>query len=499
MDLFSTMAQHIPDNLNFQQHGQALKLQPSAGMSWIQVAKDAPYFVTDQGEDWTPVGQNDAITWPELHGVFRRKDLTGAKAYLQMLSDHGVTCLRLMMEYCHGEHRYLEKPAGRFQPNMVRLWDDIFALCEDYGLRILLTPYDTFWMWIRWAHHPYNQKNGGPCSKRGEWLLSADMRNAIKQRLAFATERWGASGALFAWDLWNEIHPAHAGDSAGCFAEFIEDVGSFVKKTELRLHGRAHPQTVSVFGPVLNNDTRIADTAFRHPDLDFASIHFYETGTIDHPKNTVDAAVSTGCLTREALAHTENNRPFFDSEHGPIHTFKDHHKTLPEPFDNEYFRHMQWAHFASGGAGGGMRWPNRHPHSLTAGMRIAQQGLARFLPLINWQHFRRRNLNNEILVSDRALAVFGCGDQEQAVLWLLRTNTVNKKGMLDPGAEALSVSAKIPGLKPGRYRITAWNTKAGTAAMVYESDQAYEGHLNIPIPPVTTDLALAIRYIGIAG
>ena len=29
---------------------------------------------------------------------------------------------------------------------------------------------------------------------------------------------------------------------------------------------------------------------------------------------------------------------------------------------------MSWAHLASGGAGGGMRWPNRHPHVLTSGM-----------------------------------------------------------------------------------------------------------------------------------
>src|SRR3712207_8786775 len=53
-------------------------------------------------------------------------------------------------------------------------------------------------------------------------------------------------------------------------------------------------------------------------------------------------------------------------------------------------RHMQWAHFAAGAAGGGMRWPNRRPHVLTEGMRKAQHALAGFLPLIDWAHFRRR-------------------------------------------------------------------------------------------------------------
>ncbi|MBE7171315.1 MAG: cellulase family glycosylhydrolase [Williamsia sp.] len=493
------MAGDISGIVAVQEPKRPIRLEPSPGMPWIEVAKDAPYFTTDQGEDWTPIGQNDAITWPELRGLFRRKDFSGARQYLHMLSQHGVTCLRLMLEYCHGEHRYLEKPAGSFQPNMIRLWDDIFALCEEYGLRILLTPYDTFWMWIRWKHHPYNKKQGGTCQARGQWLLCTDTRKAIKQRLAWATERWGGSGALFAWDIWNEIHPAHAGDSADCFAEFIEDVGSFLRQTELRLHGRAHPQTVSVFGPVLDKHPHVAEPAFRHPALDFASIHFYEKDTIDRPRNTVDAAVSTGRLTREALAHAPGNRPFFDSEHGPIHHFKDHHKTLPEPFDDEYFRHMQWAHFASGGAGGGMRWPNRHPHSLTAGMRRAQQSLARFVQLINWQQFRRRNLNKETEVSERALTPFCCGDEEQVVLWLLRTDTIGKGGMLYPAHEARQASAKISGLRPGRWQITVWDTSSGSEKDMYETVQACHGDLTISIPPVYTDLAFAIRYTGIPG
>lgn len=496
MDLSNTVAQPKDQlSFNFEGHRQKRALQPQPGMPWIEAAKNAPYFVTDTGEDWTPIGQNDAITWPELRGVFLRKDLASAEAYFQMLSQHGVTCLRLMLEYCHGRHRYLENPAGRFQPNMIRLWDDVFALCEKYGMRVLLTPYDTFWMWLRWSHHPYKQTNGGPCGKRNQWLLCADTRTAIKQRLAFAAERWGGSGALFAWDIWNEIHPAHAGDKIDVFAEFIDDVGSFLRQTELRLYGRAHPQTVSVFGPVLQKEPGAAECIFRHPALDFASIHFYESSTIDHPKNTIDAAISTGRLTREALLHTQGNRPFFDSEHGPIHTFKDHRKTLPEPFDDEYFRHMQWAHFASGGAGGGMRWPNRHPHSLTAGMRKAQQALARFLPLINWQQFRRTNLNKEIILQGDGLSVFGCGDNEQAVLWIMRTGA-NKKGMLSRDAEAIAATVGIPGLKPGKYQLITWHTETGTAGNVFETDHADEEYLYLPMQQIVTDLAFAIRRIG---
>jgi mannan endo-1,4-beta-mannosidase len=468
-------------------------------LPWIATAPGVPYFHDEHGRDWTPIGQNDAVTWPDLAGLFRRRDLGAVSAYLRMLRAHGVTCLRLMLEYCHGEHRYLERPAGRFQPNMVRLWDDLFALCELHGLRILLTPYDTFWMWIRWSRHPYASANGGPCGSRRRWLLCSEMRAAVKQRLAFATERWGGSGALFAWDLWNEIHPAHAEDSAECFDDFVEDVSGFLRRTELRLHGRTHPQTVSVFGPAMAKDPRVAPCAFRHPSLDFASVHFYEFGTIDNPRNTIDPAVAVGRLTREALAEIVDKRPFFDSEHGPIHTFKDKKVTLSEPFDDEYFRHIQWAHLASGGAGGGMRWPNRHPHSLTPGMRAAQRSLAAFLPLVDHGRFQRRNWNREIEVSDPAFAPFGCGDGNQAVLWLLRTDATAPDGTLLPSAPPRSLCVRVRGLRPGRYRVTTWDTRAGAALAAGElrhTAETAEDSLTLPLQQVRTDVAVALQRTG---
>jgi mannan endo-1,4-beta-mannosidase len=462
-----------------------------ASLPWIQVAADAPYFVTEDGEPWTPIGQNDAVSWPELDGLFRRRDLAGVEAHLRYLRAHGVTVLRLMLEYAHREHRYIERPAGVFQPNMVRLWDDLFALCERVGMRILLTPFDTFFTWIRWEKHPYNRRNGGPCASREELLLCPDTRQAILARLAFATERWGGSGALFAWDLWNEMHPIHVGNRLELFHPVIAELSGFMRDLETRLHGRAHPQTVSVFGPELIWKPVLVDPILRHPDLDIANSHFYEEGTIDDPRDTVAPAVSVGRLVRQALADTTEGRPFFDSESGPIHTFKDRHKTLPEPFDDEYFRHMQWAHFASGGAGGGMRWPNRDPHVLTHGMRVAQRGLAGFLPLIDWPRFRRRNLNGELRVSLPSVEPFGCGDGAQAVVWLLRRDTIGADGRLRRDAAPIRPVITIPGLAPGRYLATAWDTESGAAVASWEADANADG-LTLK-PSLVTDVAIAVR------
>ncbi|MBD0277160.1 MAG: hypothetical protein ICV81_04230, partial [Flavisolibacter sp.] len=371
----------------------------------------------------------------------------------------------------------------------------LFALCEKHELRILLTPFDTFWMWIRWKHHPYNKRNGGHCAQRSQWLLCPQTLDAIKGRLTFAARHWGGSGVLFAWDLWNEIHPSHAENNTDVFYEFVSEISRHLRQIETKLYGRSHLQTVSLFGPVLQEHPAVADVIFRHPMLDFATTHFYDAKTINHPKDTVAPAICTGALVREALEHLSIDRPFFDSEHGPIHAFKDLHRTLPESFDDEYFRHIQWAHIASGGAGGGMRWPNRHPHILTKGMREAQHSLSQFLSFINWQSFRRQNLNEEVRLSTPAFATFACGDRQQAIVWLLRQDRLNKKGMIDTEADALPLTVLIPGLEEGTFNIFFWNTITGEMKKAVIEKVGF-GELLIDVPPVKKDVAIAVVKIN---
>ena len=459
-------------------------------LPWIETRPGSPYFVTENGDPWTPVGANEAVSWPELAGLFRRRDLPGVEAHLRRLRDDGVTVMRLMLEYAQGEHRYLEKPVGTFAPNMVRLWDDLVAMCERTGMRLLLTPYDTFFMWTRWGRHPYHRRNGGPCGSRRTWLTCPRTREAIRGRLAFASGRWGGSPAIFAWDLWNEMHPEHAGGDAGAFGAFIDDLGPWLRAFERERHGRAHPQTVSIFGPELLKHPATVEPIFRHPALDFANTHLYEFPAIDRPKSTVAAALAVGRLMRAAVLEATDGRPVFDSEHGPIHLFKDKKVTLPEAFDDEYFRFMQWAHLANGGAGGGMRWPNRHPHTLTRGMREAQGALGRFLPLVDWTTFRRRNLNAEIGVSDAgSVAAFGCGDGAQAVVWLLRTGSLTADGTL-ASVVPKKVGIVIPELETGVYRVLLFDTVLGRVRKECRVSHS-GGGLRIEVE-IERDLAIAI-------
>jgi hypothetical protein len=463
-----------------------------ATLPWIEVALDAPYFIDDTGAPWTPIGQNDAISWVEFAGLFRRRDLPAVERHLRWLADHGVTCLRLMVEYAQVRHRYFERPAGRVVPAMIQLWDDLFAMCERLGLRILLTPVDTFWMWLHWRHHPWNREQGGPLRHPSELLTCRDTRQVIKDRLSFIVRRWGGSGALFAWDLWNEIHPAQGGNSAHPFPEFIADLSAHVRALETELYGRSHPQTVSLFGPELQlqPDQPIAEPIFRHPDLDFATIHIYRTGSIDDPKNTVAPAVAMGGVVAECLTEITDTRPFLDTEHGPIHSFKDKKRTLPEAFDDEMFRHTAWAHMASGGVGGGMRWPNRTPHTLTRGMRLAQKAMTAFLPQIDWATFRRTNW------SDRVTAPhfhrFACGDDGQALVYLLRRHATGRDGRIRPDVEAVAPAVTIDRIADGAWQVTGWDTTAGHETETLTA-MASDGLLRFTPAPITGDRVFALR------
>ncbi|MBE9461452.1 hypothetical protein ACFP1I_01630 [Dyadobacter subterraneus] len=459
-------------------------------LPWIRLSQDSPYFVDENGSDWTPIGQNDAITWPDLEGLFKRKNIRAVEGHFAFLAAHGVNCLRVMLEYCQTENRYFERPAGRFQPNMIQLWDDLFALCEKYKLRILITPFDTFWMDRRWKQHPYNAANGGPCKRKSQWLTSPETLDAIKNRLTFVTERWGSSGVLFAWDLWNEINPAHALGKTDGLYEFITELSVHVRTLEKRLYGKTHPQTVSVFAPLIER-YQMKDLIFRHPELDFASTHFYETGTINNPKNAIYAAITTGEMVRDALAHLPAERPFFDSEHGPIDHYR-RKRNLPELFDDQYFLHMQWAHLSSGAVGGGMRWPYRQPHVLTHGMRRAQRNMAEFIKMINWKTFRRENLNSEIEISDSHFEVFGCGDHTQGIVWLLKKEKTGRNKIVQPNPKKVSLTIQIPGLEDGLYKIHVWDTLSGEIDM-FQIEKS--GHMEVRLTLNVNNVALAILKI----
>ncbi len=466
-------------------------------LSWVRVAPGRRYFETEDGRPFLIIGQNDALTWPELEGLLGRRDIPAVERHLRWLEAHGVTTLRVMLEYV-GDGLYLERRPGEFDPITVQAVDDLVRLCERQGLRLLLTAFDTFFTWVMWDEHPYNECRGGPCRRRLDLLLKPEGMAAVKRRIAFAVEQWGGSGAVFAWDLWNELGHDHGVESEAIDASMAEalwaivgELSAHVRRIERQRFGRTHLQTVSHFGAEPRGP--LADLIFRHPDLDFATTHVYEPGAIDAPTNTVAGADAMARWVRHALAEIRDGRPFTDSETGPIHTFKDLGITLPDAFDLSYYRHMSWAHLASGGAGGGMRWPNRHPHALTPGMRHAQGVMADFAGLIDWRTFAARNASGEVRARPEELLVYACCDDRQAVIWVLRDrDALDGEGDLPFRPLLTGAALELPPLETGAYVATCIETHNGhTLAETVLSSRG--GPMTLELPPFRHDVAVAIR------
>src|SRR5262249_1488316 len=271
-----------------------------------------------------------------LEGLLGRKDVASVDRHLAYLKAHGVTTLRVMLEYV-GDGLYLEHQPGVYDEVTVRAIDDLIALCERHGLRLLLTPFDTFFTYVMWDDQPDKAGRGGPCRRRLDLLMHPEGMAAVKARIAFAVERWGGSGAVFAWDLWNELGHHHGveaeaiDDETACgLIGVVSELSAHVRAIERRQFGRTHLQTVSHFGSEPKGP--LADLIFRHVDLDFATTHVYAPGAIDCPSNTVAAADAMARWVRHALDQIRDGRPFTDSETGPIHTYKDLGITLPDFF-----------------------------------------------------------------------------------------------------------------------------------------------------------------------
>src|SRR5881409_237361 len=75
------------------------EMQANRPLPWVRRAPGRRYFETEDGEPFLIIGQNDALTWPELEGLLDRRDVPAVDRHLAWLKEHGVTTLRVMLEY----------------------------------------------------------------------------------------------------------------------------------------------------------------------------------------------------------------------------------------------------------------------------------------------------------------------------------------------------------------------------------------------------------------
>jgi mannan endo-1,4-beta-mannosidase len=120
---------------------------PQNDIPWMRAFENAPYSKTDDSMSWRPIGQNDAGSWPDSQGLFLRREAARVEG-------HGLYCSAWLELHQDDDGRLprqeqLCRVAG-FKPTMVIFFKDLFCLCKKHKLRLLIKPFNTFWMARSW-------------------------------------------------------------------------------------------------------------------------------------------------------------------------------------------------------------------------------------------------------------------------------------------------------------------------------------------------------------
>jgi mannan endo-1,4-beta-mannosidase len=445
--------------------------------NYPRVAKDGSGFVFPDGSVTVAIGQNDSYTWTGMSNLYNG-DAAGTEAYIQKLRGYGVNVTRMMLEYAQSESQLLENPIGTYNQKVVDFWDKFLPICEAKGMTVLITPWDTFWIDANWATSPYNAANGGPCATKRDFITKPAARAAQKARVKFMIDRWGNSPAVFAWDILNEFDIKWTGATTAERAAWVTDIVQYAQDYELQKWGHRHMMTISAVNAVPTGI--IGDTVYKQPRLDMANTHHY-LSHIKDPKNWIDPALDVNYAVRTSLGRIQDGRPYMDTESGPIDQ-----RPATEDWDNRYYHYMLWAHFASGGAGSGMRWPYRNPHILSDGMHATQRALSFAAADFDWNTFRLKNIDGRLTSNQSDFILMGSADGRQAAVWAAQD--------LRAGAPRTirDATVTISDMPEGAYVARVRNAYNGTTLRTLPTTVGADGKLTVELPVFQYDIAVTV-------
>jgi hypothetical protein len=189
----------------------------------VRVATGNPQALAwDDGSAFIAVGQN--LCWysrgdkePDPRIVFRR--------WLDALAANKANCIRLWLgaQWCFGLE---SKEPYAYNEDAATLLDSVLDLCEARGIAALmcvdhvreLGPAANPQAANYRSDYPYDLRNGGHCETEKDLLTLPAARAQFQAQLRYVVARWGASRAVLAWELWNEMDCMQRVTQAQCVA-----------------------------------------------------------------------------------------------------------------------------------------------------------------------------------------------------------------------------------------------------------------------------------------
>lgn len=267
-------------------------------------------FHTADGRPFVPIGAN--VAWAEgpVLPYYQRAFAAFSRERLNWMRIWMAHWGRLNLDWLPGPSRFLPAPmgaspsAGNLDPRVAANWDRILALAEQHGVyvQVVLQHHGQYSTQVNpnWAENPWNAANpGGFLKTPTDFFTSPRARELTQRKYRYIVARWGWSPAVFAWELFNEVHwvDAMRNGHEAAVAAWHDEMADFIRSVDA-YHHLVTTSTEDLRSPI-------------YAKMDFYQPHLYAADAI------------TGAR-RVLIRPPRADRPVFYGEEG------DDHLDLPE-------------------------------------------------------------------------------------------------------------------------------------------------------------------------
>lgn len=172
--------------------------------------RDSHAFIRSDGRRFFPIGAN--VAWADGDAVpfYQGAIAAFARSHLNWMRVWMVHWSGLNLDWVP-DWIGQSPPVGGIDPDVAKRWDQLIDAAESSGvyLQIVLQYHGQFTSGANssWADNPWNAARPGGFLKKPEDFFTdpnAQLLTVLKYRYIVA--RWGWSPAVFAWELFNEVH-----------------------------------------------------------------------------------------------------------------------------------------------------------------------------------------------------------------------------------------------------------------------------------------------------
>lgn len=426
-----------------------LAVIPSKDPGFIRVSpRNSRYFEFSDGRPYFPIGHN--ICWADSQ--LKTYDYDN---YFRKMAAARENFTRIWMASWSLELEGARLDDYRLD-NAWRL-DHILAFARTYGIYVKLC-FDNFYDFAQRRHSPYWRAHGGMCERPADFFTSEEAKTHYRRRLRYIAARWAHAPQVMAWEFWNEMDytPSERGKVLSRKEPYMLDWTAEMAAQLRQLDPYAH----------LITNTLAAYTDWPEfwamPALDFVQLHSYIYEDWEPTPKQYDVAAM---VIDQALDFAQFRKPFLIAEFG-FHPTGGNNRLNKLDRTGIHLHNALWASSLSGAAGAPMLWwwdDYVEPNDLYYHYRA----LGRFLEGVDWPGQPWEAIRDD---GRSNLRIVGLRAPTQALLWFQHPhNTWHRrlvKGEPVPLLQPFSLS--LPGLRPGAYRLTWYDTYNG--AIITESE-----------------------------